>query len=152
LALFLVAAQPIFKQLQKISVHNAINPGQPYPFSLGYWFGISLPGFIALHMAEQVLPYGSKVRDAAKLSKVAVGMPLICMVYLVDTVSSKTLRKLKLPDVPLDFVGTIGVKSDINNSQVLKDLVELAEKAIEATPEGKEVIRDIYKLQRERDL
>ena len=46
----------MFKTLQEISLKTALNPGAQLPLSLSFYFGISIPAFVALHIAEHTLP------------------------------------------------------------------------------------------------
>ena len=120
-ASFIVGSVPMFKTLQEISVKTALNPTAQLPLSLQLYFGISMPAFIALHIAEHTLP-PSAPRTALKYTKIMVGIPFCVMSECVDKVSSAGLKAFNLPDTNLDMQGTIGVPSDLKIQDVLRDM------------------------------
>ncbi len=146
-ASFIAGSIPMFKTLQEISIETALNPAAQLPLNLQLYFGISMPAFVALHIAEHTIPPGA-VRTAVKCTKVMVGIPFCVMAECVDKVSSAGLKVLKLPDTSLDMQGTIGVPSDLKLRDVLHDMQRWNEENSE-TLEG---LAELYSRQRNKEL
>jgi hypothetical protein len=142
---FAVGSVPMFKTLQEISIVTALNPQAQIPVNLSLYFGISMPSFVALHILEYTLPIGLP-RNIVKCTKVITGLPFCITSEIVDKISSKVLKTLKLPDTSLNMQGTIGVPSDINLEDVLEDMGRW----YDHNPEDLEVIKQLYKLQRKK--
>lgn len=142
---FLAGSIPMFKTLNAISVKTALNPLAQLPLDLKTYFGISMPGFIALHIAEHILP-PSPQRSTIKITKIIVGVPFCVISECVDQVSSVALKVLKLPNPSLDMEGTIGVPSDLKIQDVLHDMQQWDK-------ENSEIIdglNKLYNIQRDK--
>jgi len=140
---FIVGSVPMFKTLQDISVATALNPGAQMALSLSLYFGISMPSFIALHIAEHTLPL-SIPRTAVKCTKIMVGISFCVMSECVDKVGSVSSKILNVPDTSLDMQGTIGVPSDVKLQDVLTDMERWGD-------ENSEILKglsELYNLQR----
>lgn len=118
---FALGSIPMFKTLQDISVAKALNPAVQVPLSMDLYFGISIPAFVALHIAEHTLPPGT-AKKAVQGTKVLIGLPFCVMAECVDRVTSKGLKMVNLPDAPLNMQGTMGVPSDLKLQDVLNDM------------------------------
>ena len=108
-AAFIVGSIPMFQTLV---------------LSLSLYFGISMPAFIALHIAERTLPLGAPI-SFIKCTKTIVGIPFCVMSEVIDKTSSGVLKILKLPDTSLDRQSTIDVPSDVKLQDVFEDMLKI---------------------------
>jgi len=56
MVVFIGGSVPMFQILQDISVATVLNLGVQMPLRLSLYFGISMPSFSTLHIAEHILP------------------------------------------------------------------------------------------------
>lgn len=144
---FIIGSMPMFKTLQDISIATALNPGAQIPLNLQLYFGISMPAFVTLHIAEHLLPPGVP-RTTIKYTKVMVGIPFCIMAECVDRVGSRTSKVLNFPDANLDMQGTLGVPSDLKLQDVLGDMQRWGEE----NSENLSKLVEIYQTQRNKEL
>lgn len=144
---FIIGSIPMFKTLENISVVTALNPAAQIPLSLSLYFGISMPAFVALHIAEHILPPGVP-RNAVKYTKIMVGIPFCVMAECVDKVGSASLKVLNLPDTSLNMQGTLGVPSDLKLQDVFNDMKRWGDE----NSENFERMSEAYESYRNKEL
>jgi len=137
----------MFKTLQDISVATALNQAAQIPLSLSLSFRISMPAFVALHIAKVTFP-SSVQRKAVKYTKIMVGIPFCVTAECVDKVSSASSKILNLPNTSLNMQNTLGVPSDFKLQDVLNDM----ERWSDENSESLSTLSDFYKAQRNKEL
>lgn len=118
--MFTIGSVPMFSTLKDISLLTTVNPGAQVCLNMPFYFGISMPAFMTLHIIEHTLPVG-KVRLVVKCPEVLDGLPFCISAEIFDRSISFALKTLKLPTVSLEMSSTIGLLSDLKLTDIIKE-------------------------------